>query len=266
MVSLYKFMEVDENASKEEIEKSYKSLLLKYRVDPSQSEEENKDNEMIINKLKMAYDILSNDEKRAAYDKSLANKRTEELLKTVELPQKKETEEPKKEEKVEEKTETVSSPSVQSTATKAAPKQTPSVDATKTVTQTYDIPDDSYNTERAAELTKEEQAKIKRAAEEEFKINLQKAQKAEEEYNEAYNKAYKEYLRKMGYQVKEPWTWKRVKNLIILIVAIIITCFILWMIPPIRSSLIELYESNQIIKGVVDIFLALLRAIIGIFK
>ena len=63
--------------------------------------------------------------------------------------------------------------------------------------------------------------KIKKAAEKELKDNIKKAQKAEEEYNRAYNEAYNNYLRKMGYSVKEPWTWKRVKNLIITILAII---------------------------------------------
>jgi len=264
MVSLYEFMEVDENASKEEIEKAYKGFLLKYRVDPSQSEEQNKENEMIINKIKMAYDILTNDEKRAAYDKSLANKRTEELLKTVELPQKKDVVEESKQEKPVEKQPVQSSSTTTKTVTNTQtdPRQTQKPVATKT----YEIEDDSYDNNRAAELTKEEQARIKKAAEEEFKINLQKAQKAEEEYNEAYNKAYNDYLRKMGYQVKEPWTWKRIKSVIITLVAVVITCFIMWMIPPVRNSLTDLYESNQIIKGVVDIFLAIFRAVFGIFK
>ena len=53
---------------------------------------------------------------------------------------------------------------------------------------------------------------------------------------------------------------------LITIVAIFITCFIMWKIPIVRNSLTDLYESNQIIKGVVDIFLAIFRAVFGIFK
>ena len=48
MVTIYDLLEVEENASKEEIEESYKRLILEYHQDPNLSEEENKENEMIL--------------------------------------------------------------------------------------------------------------------------------------------------------------------------------------------------------------------------
>ena len=83
MITIYDLLEVNENASKEEIEKSYQQLILRYHKDPKLDEEANQDNEIILNKLKIAYDILSDEEKREKYDKDLANKRAEELIQNV---------------------------------------------------------------------------------------------------------------------------------------------------------------------------------------
>ena len=115
-------------------------------------------------------------------------------------------------------------------------------------------------------LTKEEQARVRKAAQKEFKTNLKKAKKAEEEYNQAYNEAYNNYLRKLGYEVKEPWTWKRVKNTIIAILVIVVVCWLIWIIPPTRQILVDFYNENYIVKALVDIVKALVNAILGIFK
>lgn len=64
MVTLYDLLDVKEDASKDEIEASYKSLIVEYATSPNLSEEENKENELIISKLNMAYEILVDDEKR----------------------------------------------------------------------------------------------------------------------------------------------------------------------------------------------------------
>ena len=54
MVTIYDLLEVSENASKDEIEKSYTRLIMEYQMNPSLDEEANKENEMILNKLKIA--------------------------------------------------------------------------------------------------------------------------------------------------------------------------------------------------------------------
>ncbi len=239
LVTVYDLLEVDEKASKEEIEKSYLRLVNEYKMDPTLSQEENNDNELILKKLKLAYDILTDDEKRDKYDAELAKKRAEELIKnvTVQPAQVAEPEEAPKENVPQEKTENIE-----------------------------DEYEEEIIEEHEVQLTDEEKKKLKKAAEKEFKGNLKRAQKAEEEYNKAYNEAYNNYLRKMGYTVKEPWTWKRVRNLIVGILIIIVVCALIWLLPPTRNLLIQIYEENFIVKSLVDIVAMLFNAIVGAFK
>lgn len=245
MVTLYDLLDVKSTSSKEEIEESYKSLIVEYATNPNLSEEENKENELIISKLKMAYEILIDDEKRKKYDATLAKKKAEALLQNVSI---------KHEEKIEEKEQP------------ALKEELVENDEIAQISPVSQVDEEENDIEENVELTKEEQKKLRQAAQKEFKTNLKKAQKAEEEYQQAYNEAYNNYLRKMGYQVKEPWTLKRVKNVVILIFAIIITCVLLWVIPPTRNILINLYKENFIIKSLVDIVGMLINAILSIFK
>lgn len=249
MVTIYDLLEVDEKASKEEIEKAYQRLILEYAQDPKLTPKENADNELILNKIKIAYEILMNDGKRAMYDKELSKKRAEELIKSVSV---------NKEEKVEETKVQESASNLNSNSH-----------------QYNDEEYNDYNEENLEEdlqeeqevtLSKEEQKRLQKAAQNEFKANLRKAQKAEEEYNKAYNEAYNNYMRKMGYNVKEPITLKRIINVVIVIIVTIVVCFIAWIIPPIRSLLINLYNENIIIKSLVDIIGIIFKSIIGIFS
>ena len=228
MVTIYEVLEVSEDASKEEIEKAYAKLVYEYRIDPNLSEEDNKENELLLNKLKIAYGILANDEKRKKYDQDLAQKRAEELISNVTVSS---ANEESKVERVEKAEEVISSP--QNVVNNSVVKPVNNIVETN---ESYPLEEE----EEEVVLTKEEQSKLRKAAQKEFKINLKRAQKAEEEYNQAYNEAYNNYLRKLGYQVKEPWTLKRVKNLVIGILAIIIFCFIVWMIPATRQMRIIL--------------------------
>lgn len=256
MVTIYDLLEVSENATKEEIEKSYTKLIMTYQMDPSLDEQTNKENEMILNKLKIAYGILSNDEKRKKYDEDLATKRAEELISSVSTTS----------QNVEEKT----TPSVQEVVKQPEVKEEPVQPVTQEeniveTNETYNLIEEDEDEEEVV-LTKEEQSKVRKAAQKEFKENLKKAKKAEEEYNQAYNEAYNNYLRKLGYEVKEPWTWKRIKNLLITLLAIIIFCTLVWIIPPTRQILIDFYNENYIVKALVDIVIVLVNAILGIFK
>ena len=73
-------------------------------------------------------------------------------------------------------------------------------------------------------------------------------------------------LRNRGYNVKYPWTWKRVKKLLIGIAAVILILFIAWQIPAVRDPLVELYNENVIVKSLVDVVKGLIDAIFGVFK
>ena len=249
MVTIYDLLEVDEKASKEEIEKSYQRLILEYGQDPKLTPKENADNEIILNKVKIAYEILINDEKRAIYDKDLSKKRAEELIKNVSVTEEKVKEEPK--------------------------VQQENLNETNNSNQynddEYDDGEDEEelnfeDNQEEVVLSKEEQKRVQKAAQNEFKANLKKAQKAEEEYNKAYNEDYNSYMRKIGYKVKEPISLKRIMNIVIFIIATIIVCAIAWIIPPIRNLLINLYNENIIIKALVDIVGMLFEAIISVFK
>lgn len=245
MVTLYDLLEIKDDASKDEIEASYKDLIVTYSTNPSLSEQENKENELILSKLKMAYDILIDDAKRKAYDDSLAKKKAEALLQNVTIKQ-----EPEK--KVEKEEITYE-------------------DAGEEFVETNEIAEISGvssepDEEKEVTLSNEDKKKLREAAQNEFKANLKRAQQAEQEYKQAYNKAYNDYLKKMGYQSKEPMTLKKVKNIFICIIAVVITCALIWIIPPTRNMLIGIYEENFIVKSLVDIFLALINAILSIFK
>lgn len=254
MITVYNLLEVDENASQEEIEKAYRRLVMEYHKDPKLNEDENNAREMILNKLKIAYEILSDEEKRSRYDKDLAQKRAEELIQNVSVEQ-------VAEEKVLEDTKT--EPEQVTEQVKEKPKIQPVenkvVYEVKKEEQYEDVPEEAV-------LTDEEKKRLKKAAQKEFKNNLKRAQKAEEEYNKAYNEAYNDYLRKLGYTVKEPWTFKRVRNLIISLLVIILICVLIWNIPITRNLLIRIYEENIVIKSFVDIIVMIFDAIISTFK
>lgn len=67
----YDILQVNKNASPEIIEKAYKTLAKKYHPD-LQIAENKKQSEEILKEINKAYEILSNAEKKQAYDLSLA--------------------------------------------------------------------------------------------------------------------------------------------------------------------------------------------------
>ena len=77
MKTLYELLEVSETASKEIIEKAYKVLAKKYHPD-LQKEEDKAKAEQKMKQINEAYDILSDDTKRAKYDEELKFKRQQE--------------------------------------------------------------------------------------------------------------------------------------------------------------------------------------------
>lgn len=74
MSNLYEILEVSEKASKEVIEKAYRVLAKKYHPD-LQVQEEKQNAEKKMKQINEAYDILSNEEKRKEYDRTLAEER-----------------------------------------------------------------------------------------------------------------------------------------------------------------------------------------------
>jgi molecular chaperone DnaJ len=62
----YKILEVERNATPEEIKKSYRKLALKYHPDKNQDDKSAEDK---FKEISEAYDVLSNDDKKSQYDR-----------------------------------------------------------------------------------------------------------------------------------------------------------------------------------------------------
>lgn len=76
MKDYYKILEVNENASKEIIEKTYKILIKKYHPDVHEENEKNK-MDIKIKEINEAYKVLSNDFLREQYDNEWNKERAE---------------------------------------------------------------------------------------------------------------------------------------------------------------------------------------------
>lgn len=75
MVTLYEILEVSEKASKEVMEKAYKTLAKKYHPDLQPNKEQKDIASEKMKKINEAYSVLSDDEKRRKYDEKLESDR-----------------------------------------------------------------------------------------------------------------------------------------------------------------------------------------------
>lgn len=92
----------------------------------------------------------------------------------------------------------------------------------------------------------------------------------QEKYERKYQEAYEGYLKSLGYKIKYKWTWKNYRNLLIAILVVISVCAILWFFPTTHHYIVEFYESNPIIKTIIDvigkIIVGIWNAICSLFK
>ena len=293
MVTLYELLGVDENANKEVIKSAYEARIVHPALDDKRR-----------NQLKIAVDILLNDAKREKYNKDLADYRAQELLKNVMISndnaESKNVEETVSalinNELVQENVDVVA----EEVISESIAEQEEIVEEPETDSQMDEIRNDIFGAleenkrrnesmteeERRRELEEERQKEVEakrlqelRAIEERVNqkeyektlkkqeaLNKKEKKKAEREYKEKYKEAYVTELRNRGYNVKYPWTWKRVKNLLIGIIATILVIVVAWQIPMVREPLIDLYNENVIIKTLVDVVGSILNAIFGVFK
>ena len=103
-----------------------------------------------------------------------------------------------------------------------------------------------------------------RKKQEEMQENMQ------QQYQEQCQKAYENYLRSLGYRIKYKWTWKRVKELLKTCAIVVVIIAIVWLFPPTHKIIMEFYDSNEIVKTIVNIIGGVLvgiwNAICSIFK
>ena len=277
MVTLYELLGVDENANKDVIKNAYEARMGHPALDDKKK-----------NQLKIAVDILLDDVKREKYNKDLSNYRAQELLKNVAV-----TNENTNEKILEQNNnvlEDVQDENIEETVNEEsrADDQMNSIrnDIFGALAENKERNENMTEEEKQKELEEEALKQAETRKQEELReienkvnqkeyekilkkqeaLNKKEMKKAEREYKEKYQEAYVTELRNRGYNVKYPWTRKRVKNLIIGIVAVILVIVIAWQIPMVREPLIELYNENIIIKTLVDIIKGIINAILGIFK
>lgn len=226
MKTFYDILKVKQNATQEEILNSYYKLEKKYS-----------NNNEILKKLQIAKEVLTNSDARNNYDKKLEEIKQNELISninnnTINYNIKKCEDEKRIEEK---------SKQMEIKNKKNILKQK-----------------EQEELKRQKEQRKEE----KKYEKLENKINKEQEKKTKELYEEAYA----DYLESLGFKVERKWTVKRIKRLIILSIALIVICFILWNIPTVREKLIDLYNNNFIIKMLIDLIISIINSIINWIK
>jgi len=115
--------------------------------------------------------------------------------------------------------------------------------------ENYYSDDDNYY-EEERKLTKEE---LRRQRREE--------KRQQREYREEQEKNYRNYMRSLGYRVKERWTLKKIIRLLKILGILFVAILIIWFFPPTHKLIIQTYEENRIIKAIVDVFINIVKAL-----
>ena len=244
MSTLYDLFKVKENATQQEITTSYDNILKKATSLPQ--------NEKIIEqvqRIKIAYGILSDPEKRKKYDLDLATKRADELLENIQT----------KDEETQEEQEDISQIKEESIKQEIENQINDAI-----TSQNIRQLKEKLNKQRKNQQFMEEQAR-KQAKKQVRKMKRQ-AKKEQQLKREMEINAYGEYLQRQGYKVKYPWTWLRIKRLLISIIVVVITVCIMWQIPFVRQMLTDLYNENFVVKFLVDAIYSIFNGIINGIK
>ena len=98
----------------------------------------------------------------------------------------------------------------------------------------------------------------------------QQQEQMQKQMEQQYENAYYNYLRSLGYRIKEKWTWEKTKKLILTLFIMLGILLILWIFPPTHALMLHIYETNGIVKVIVDIIVeivgALFQAIVSGFQ
>lgn len=234
--TLYEILEVSENASSEIIEKAYKVLAKKYHPD-LQPPEEKSNAEDKMKEINEAYEILGDSSKREKYDEELKRNREEEKIREQNVNQ--------------------SSYSATYNNQNYETQNKGYTSNVNTNTNMNHTQNNSSNIKNQANYDKDRIEYEQRLRREEAEQRRQ----MQENLNRQYANAYNDYLRSLGFKVKERWTKEKVRDLFIVIGIIIIVILLLWIFPPTHDLLVNFYESNPILKTLVDIIIAVITSI-----
>lgn len=236
--TLYEILEVSENASSEIIEKAYKVLAKKYHPD-LQPPEEKSNAEDKMKEINEAYEILGDSSKREKYDEELKRNREEKKIREQNVNQ--------------------SSYSATYNNQNYETQNKGYTSNINTNTNMNRTQSNSSNVNNQANYDKDRIEYEQRLRREEAEQRRQ----MQENLNRQYANAYNDYLRSLGFKVKERWTKEKVRDLFIVIGIIIIAIVLLWIFPPTHDLLVNFYESNPILKTIIDIIIAIIT---GIFR
>ena len=194
-----------------------------------------------MKEINEAYFILSNNEKKEIYDEKL-----------------KQIENQEKQEQIKKIQEEIENENIKNETKREIKKEE------------Y-IPNYNQNQEIKQEKQQIKEQKNQEIYHEQIKqMQKEQIENMERQYNQIQQKAYEDYLRSLGYKIKYKWTWQKTLRLIKVIIILIVSTLIIWYFPPTHKMLINIYESNIIIKTAIDIikqiFLGLWNAISSIFK
>lgn len=240
METLYDILEVSRKASKEVIEKAYKTLAKKYHPD-LQTPENKAIAEEKMKKINEAYSILIDESKRQEYDEKL--------------------------EQIDEQNKVQNNLDEQENNNKA--QYNYAQNYTKHYTQTYKNNPQANHYESASNNTKvnqqfEDWKKAYASLSRREQIKLKR--KIEREANEEYRKRYEEYFRSLGYKVKHKRTFKDYLSMFITIITLVLIFLILWWIPASHSWMVKMYNENIAIQIIVNIIIGIFGGIAKFIK
>ena len=220
----YKILEVDSNASPEVIEKAYKTLAKKYHPDLQEESQKESAGEK-LKEINEAYEILSNPESRANFDKILLDT-------------------------------TISSEDFNKIANenKQLHEELNNLKYNNNLRR-----DSNYSNQNLNNFNIEQQIELERIRQDEYQKQLEYESQMQAARKKAYYDAYIQDLKNRGYKVKYK---KTPRDLFKNFIALILTLFILFLIlqlPFVKSFFIDMYNENTLIRTITNIFINLFK-------
>ena len=274
--TLYELFKLNEDASQEEIKESYEKILEEANNLPQNEQTVNQ-----VRRIKIAYGILSDPQKRKDYDLNLAEKRANELIKKIEIKpptiEKKENDfqgNIKNEEVIYNHNNTEMRKKSQIRQIKEKIDRNQNTKQSKNVKKSNvsknedrsQISNKTMSNDKDFNNSKREEEKKIREQKRKYKKEKRAEKKEKQRKREMEIQAYGKYLKEQGYKVKYPWTWPRIKRLLIAIFVIVICSIIVCHIPFVNRTLNNLYNDNIFVQKIVDIFVSIVKALFDTIK
>ena len=250
MKNYYELLEVSHSASQEVIEKAYKTLAKKYHPD-LQDDAHKKEAEQKMKELNEAYDVISNPQKRSAYDQELQIYEQESVKYNQDSTNYSQESANYNHESTNYNHESTNYNHESTKYNRDSAKVENGNQSQNQYQKASHSTNYNYNTQPIDTILQNQQIQY----ELEKEIELEKKRAIEK----AYYDAYIQDLKNRGYKIKYKKTFKEhVKDIIIILILFFIL-FLISQIPFVKNYFISIYEENEIIKSIVDFFMDLIR-------